>query len=210
MEVKEFLKDNFFLFQGLNEIEIHRLLSYDGIDNKHFSSGEIMQNNRTVSKIGIIIEGKAVIRSGNDGVIIRKLSKNDIFGVACLFDTPTHLTSVIAVTDCTVITLSKSFVEACIKENSRVSLNYIEFLSKRVSFLNKKINAYTAKSAENKLYTYLLQLPRTENEIILPVDMSTVAKMIGIGRATLYRAFDKLEQSGAIIKKDKKIFLNEV
>jgi CRP-like cAMP-binding protein len=112
--------------------------------------------------------------------------------------------------DCTVITFSKSFVEACIRENSRVSLNYIEFLSKRVSFLNKKINAYTAKSAENKLYTYLLQLPRTENEIILPVDMSTVAKMLGIGRATLYRAFDKLEQNGTIIKKDKKIFLNEV
>jgi hypothetical protein len=34
--------------------------------------------------------------------------------------------------------------------------------------------------------------------------------MLGIGRATLYRAFDKLEQNGTIIKKDKKIFLNEV
>ena len=35
--------------------------------------------------------------------------------------------------------------------------------------------------------------------------MSTLAKMIGIGRATLYRAFEKLEFSGLIIKNDKNI-----
>ena len=210
MEVKDFLKDNFFLFQGLNETEIQALLSYKGIDKKQFISGEIMQNNKTSCKIGIIIDGRAIIKSGDDGVIIRKLSKNDVFGAACLFDAPTHLTSVVAVTDCTVITLNKDFVEMCIKKNSRVAINYIEFLSKRVSFLNKKINAYTAKSAENKLYTYLLQLPQKDNEVILPVDMSTIAKMLGIGRATLYRAFDKLEQNGSIIKMDKKIILKEV
>jgi DNA-binding transcriptional regulator YhcF (GntR family) len=34
--------------------------------------------------------------------------------------------------------------------------------------------------------------------------------MIGIGRATLYRAFDKLEQNGTITKKEKIIILNEV
>ena len=46
MEVKDFLKDNFFLFQGLNEMEIQALLSYKGIDKKQFISGEIMQNNK--------------------------------------------------------------------------------------------------------------------------------------------------------------------
>ena len=40
--------------------------------------------------------------------------------------------------------------------------------------------------------------------------MSTIAKMIGIGRATLYRAFEKLEKNGTITKQDKKIILNEV
>ena len=71
--------------------------------------------------------------------------------------------------------------------------------------MNSKINAYTAKSAENKLYAYLLQLPREKNTVVLPTDMSTLAKMIGIGRATLYRAFEKLEFSGLIIKNDKNI-----
>lgn len=210
MDKKQFLKDNLFLFQNIEETEIQRLLSLGEINEENFSQGKILQNCKNHCKIGIIVKGKAIIKSGDDGVIIRKLSQNDIYGVASLFDAPAHLTSVVAVTDCTVITMDKAFVETCIKENNQVALNYIEFLAKRVSFLNRKINAYTAKSAENKLYTYLLQLPREDNEIILPVDMSTVAKMLGIGRATLYRALEKLENSGTIIKQDKKIFLKEV
>ena len=210
MEMKQILRDNFFLFKGLDDKKIEKLLNIKGISLVNYSPGEIMQNNKTLCKIGIIIKGKAIIKSGDDGVIIRTLSINDVYGAACLFDTPKHLTIVKAVTDCTVITMNKEFVEDCILEEKTVSINYIEFLAKRISFLNTKINAYTAKSAENKLYTYLLQLPREENVINLRIDMSTIAKMIGIGRATLYRAFDKLEKNGLITRNDKQIILNEV
>ena len=210
MNIKEFLIENFFLFKGLDDKKVEKLLNFKGIYEEYYSQGDIMQNNKTLCKIGIIVKGKAIIKSGDDGVIIRKLNAKDIYGAACLFDLPKHLTFVKAVTDCTVITMNKEFIERCILEEKNVSINYIEFLAKRISFLNTKINAYTAKSAENKLYTYLLQLPREENVIDLKVDMSTVAKMIGIGRATLYRAFEKLEKSGTITKQDKKIILNEV
>ncbi len=210
MDIKQFLRDNFFLFNGLNDSVIDKILSFDGIKEEYYSQGDVMQNNKTLCRIGIIVKGKAIIKSGDDGVIIRKLAKNDVFGVAGLFDSPTHLTTVNAITDCYVITMNKDFIERCMQEEKSISVKYIEFLAKRISFLNTKINAYTAKSAENKLYTYLLQLPRNENVIDLTVDMSTIAKLIGIGRATLYRAFEKLEQNGTIIKQDKKIILNEV
>lgn len=210
MDIKSYLKENFVLFKDLKQDEINKLLLHDGVKEECFSQGETMQNNKTLCKIGIITKGKAIIKSGDDGVIIRKLGINDVFGVASLFDTPKHLTSVVAINDCSLITMNKDFIEYCINENNKIAKNYIEFLAKKVSFLNTKINAYTAKSAENKLYTYLMQLPRVNNEINLTVDMSTIAKMLGIGRATLYRAFEKLEQNGTIIKKDKKIVLNEV
>ncbi len=209
MDVKQFLQNNLFLFKNLTNTEIDKLLSFEGINIKQFNQGEILQSNKTPCNIGVLVEGKAVIKSGNNGVIIRKLVKNDVYGAAGLFDTPTHLTSVVAVTDCTVITMNKNYIKKCIQENEKVSFNYIEFLAKKVSFLNKKINTYTAKCAEDKLYAYLLQISNN-NEVKLTVDMSTIAKMLGIGRASLYRAFDKLEQAGIIIKNDKIIFLNEV
>lgn len=210
MDIKQFLRDNFFLFNGLDDKKIEKLLTIKGVTEEHYSQGDIMQNNKTLCKIGIIVKGKAIIKSGDDGVIIRKLNPKDVYGAACLFDSPTHLTIVKAVTDCQVITMNKDFVEKCILEEKSISINYIEFLAKRISFLNTKINAYTAKSAENKLYAYLLQLPREKNVIDLKVDMSTIAKMIGIGRATLYRAFEKLEKNGTITKNVKQIILNEV
>ena len=210
MDKRKFLKDNFFLFKNLSNEEIDNFLTFDGICEKKFIQGEIIQSCNNCDDIGIIVKGKATIKSDINGVIINKLFKNGIYGAAALFDKPTYSTLVQAVTDCHVITMNKKFIEKCISKNNTVAINYIEFLAKKISFLNNKINAYTAKSAENKLYTYLLQLPRNDNELELNVDMSTIAKMLGIGRATLYRAFDKLESNGTILKTDKQIIFNEV
>lgn len=208
---KQILIENFFLFKNVDARKLDQLLLHDEINEEKYKPGEIMQNNSLSSKLCIILKGKAIIKSGgDDGVIIKKLYQNDIFGAAALFEKPNHLTIVKCVSECTVISMTRSFIENCISCDPIVAINYIEFLSKKVSFLNSKINAFTAKSAENKLYAYLLQLPRQENVVVLPTDMSTLAKMIGIGRATLYRAFEKLESLGLIIKNDKKIILKEV
>ena len=210
MEIKHYLNQSFFLFKNVPQSEIDAFLTLGGVSETHFSSGEIIQCCDKCESIGIVTKGKAIIKSGNDGVIIKKLQIGDVFGVAGLFDKQTHSTVIKAVTDCTIISLDKAFVEKCISLNHTCALNYITLLAKKISFLNKKINSYTAKSAENKLLSYLLQMPRNDNVLELSVDMSTLSKMIGVGRATLYRAFAKLEENGTITKKDKIIIFNEV
>ena len=210
MDITKFLKDHFFLFKGLSSSEIRKLSSIDGIYVDHFSANQIILDHFQCDKMGIIINGKATVKSDTDGVIINKLSVGDVYGIAALFVGHTYSTVVMASSDCTVITMNKEYIEKCIEESHICAINYIEILAEKISFLNRKINAFTAKSAENKLYAFLLQLPREGNELILNVDMSTIAKMIGVGRATLYRAFDKLELAGTITKKNKIIILNEV
>ena len=210
MDNIKFLKDHFVLFKGLSSSEIRKLSSLEGICVDHFSANQIILDHFQCDKMGIIISGKATVKSGLDGVIINKLSVGDVYGVAALFVAHSYSTVVVASSDCTVISMSKDFIERCIEDSHICAINYIEILAEKISFLNKKINAFTAKSAENKLYAFLLQLPRNGNELELSVDMSTIAKMIGVGRATLYRAFDKLELAGTITKKNKIIILNEV
>lgn len=210
MDKEKYLSTNFFLFNNISSETIKMFLSYPGLEECKYAQGDIIQDSTHCDKVGVVYKGKAIIRSSSDGVIINKLNKHDVYGVAALFDKPSYSTVVQALTDCTVITFDRNFIKKCIEENSIVATNYIQFLAQKISFLNKKINAYTAKSAENKLYTYLLQLPREGNALELDVDMSTIAKMIGIGRATLYRSFDKLENDGTITKIDKKIIFNEV
>ena len=211
MNYNNFLKDNFFLFSGIDNLKKEAMLAFDGIEYEQYLPGEIIHNSKHNEKIGVILKGKATINSGDDGVIIRKLSVGDTYGAASLFDNPTYLTYVSATSSCLIATFNKEFVEKCIAFDSMVAKNYITFLSKRITFLNSKINSYTAKNAESKLYSYLLQLPRNgDGAVTLPVSLSTLAKMIGIGRASLYRAFDKLEGDGVISKNDKNIILKEV
>ena len=211
MNYINFLKDNFFLFSSIDDDKKEQMLKFDGYSIEQYSASEIMHNSISNEKIGVILKGKAIICSGEDGVIIKKLSVGDTYGAASLFDKPTYLTKVNATSNCIVATFNKDFVEKCIAYDSSVAKNYITFLAKRITFLNTKINSYTAKNADSKLYSYLLQLPRNNDGTVdLTVSLSTLAKMIGIGRASLYRALEKLESDGAITKIDKKILLNEV
>lgn len=201
---------NSFLFKNVSDKDIEACLSFDGCQIIEYNRNDTLLCAFTDKKIGIILEGKATIMSDDDGVIIKKLEKGDLYGAAILFDEPKYLTKVIATGKCKVLTLNRTFVQKCIEYNSKISLNYIEFLAKKISFLNSKITSYTAKTVENKLYSYLLQLPREENKIVLKSDFSGIARMLGIGRASLYRAFDKLEKDDLIIKNNKEIILKEV
>ena len=210
MDKKKFLTNYFNLFKNLSDDEINRIISFAGLNEEMFSSQTIIHNYRLCDKIGILVKGKAVIRSGIDGVIIKKLTVGDVYGVASMFEKPSHSTTVIAIKDCTILTMTKEFIENCINESATFATNYIKLLSQKINFLNNRINFFTAKSAENKVYSYLLQLPRDGNRLELSNDMSTIAKMIGIGRATLYRALDKLESCGTIEKVDKLIIFKEV
>ena len=131
------------------------MLKFDGFSIEQYSPDEIMHNSDNNERIGVILKGKANIRSGDDGVIIKKLIPGDTYGAASLFDKPTYLTQVNASTNCLVATFNRDFVEKCIAFDSVVAKNYISFLAKRISFLNTKINSYTSKNAENKVYSYL-------------------------------------------------------
>lgn len=203
--------ENIFLFKNICHEDIKKCCSLSGYEIMNYTKNDTMLSANTDKQIGIILEGKAIIISNDDGVVIKKLSKGDVYGVAILFDEPNYSTRVLSSSSKTaVLTLNRYFVENCIKHNTQIALNYIEYMAKKISFLNSKISSYTAKTAENKLYAYLLQLPREENKIVLTTDFSSIAKMIGVGRASLYRAFEKLEKDGLIIKNNKEIVLKEV
>ena len=203
--------EDIFLFKNISQEDIKKYCSFPGYEIKNYAKNDTMLSAKTDKQIGILLEGKAIIISNDDGVVIKKLSKGDIYGVAILFDDPHYSTRVISSSSkTTVLTLNRDFVKKCIDQNTQIAFNYIEYMAKKISFLNSKISSFTAKTAESKLYAYLLQLPREENKIILTTDFSSIAKMIGIGRASLYRAFEKLEKDGLIIKNNKEIILKEV
>ena len=123
MKYRNFLRENLFLFYGVEEEKINQALLFDGITVKSAIAGEILHNSHDSDKIGVIYKGKAIIKSGESDVIIKKASSGDLFGVASLVNKPDHLTYVSAVSNCTVICLSKEFIEKCIELDSGMAKN---------------------------------------------------------------------------------------
>ena len=164
--------------------------------------GEIVTD---TPSLGILLEGRAQIRSTDkEGVILRTLKKGDVFGAASLFlQDAAPLSQIIARTPCTTLLLSRTAVCELMQRDGAFLDEYLAFLAGRVHFLNQKIRCYTAGSAERRLALWIAA--EGKDTITLPGSLSALAKTLDIGRASLYRALDKLEETELITRNGRTI-----
>ncbi len=168
----------------------------------------ISENNYTRS-LGIIIKGSATVtkHSGETEILMSILKKGDIFGMATLFhEEDNYLTSIRACEKITMAVFSKDNVRKMLSLYPQVNENYITILSEKIHFLNKKISTYTRAETIQKVAFFILQNTDEEKkEVTLPYSITKVADALNVGRASVYRAFDTLENDCIISRDGKKI-----
>ncbi len=173
---------------------------------KDFMQKETVFSEDSEEKVlGLILSGEAnVYSAGNSsGVLIKTLHPSDSFGIANLFeDSSKFVTTIVAKKPSSVVFFSKSAIEWLIDTSKEFRKNYIAFLSERICFLNKKISCFTAGSPEKKLSSFLC-LQSDQNDFSVTVSSSTLSEMLDVGRASLYRAFDKMTEDGLIVRNGK-------
>ena len=102
--------------------------------------------------LGIILNGDATVKRLNDigdSITIRTISSGDMFGSASVFgEWKDGMSSIIANSFCEVLYISQEKFCEILKLYPQISINYIEFLSGRIRFLNRKLDAFTAKTTE--------------------------------------------------------------
>lgn len=203
-----------FLFDDTDYDKIEKKYSIlTRVEVKEYYAGDVILSEATKKKgLFIIKSGKARINSGSTShrAVLRHLKSGDSFGAASLFDGGEIFgTEVVSVTDTSVICLPSTLVADIVRGEPVCAMNYISYLSNRVSFLNKKISAFAAGNAEQKLAVYLSGLEYTESATTLDVSYTSLASMLGIGRASLYRALDLFENEGIISRTGKTIVLTD-
>lgn len=196
------------LFMGINLQSLSKKLDVDSVIE--FPAGqEIYSPRHCEKKLGIILSGSASVFSAdeNNGVLLRILESGDTFGVANLFSHRERFVSIIvAKKACRVLFFSEEAVADFIRDNPSFAINYIRFLSDRICFLNTKISCFTAGSPERRLAFFLLAFDEGENtRYTVSINANSLSDMLDVGRASLYRAFDKLESEGLIQKDGKQI-----
>lgn len=137
-------------------------------------------------------------------LLVSHLGAGDLFGAAALFtDNQDYATTLTALTPCRLVLFPQDGVERLVEESSRFALNYIRYLSSRIQFLSGRLDTVSAGTAEGKLAQYLLSAVGDEEQVA--ISATQLSARIGVGRATLYRAFEALEREGAIAREGKVI-----
>ena len=159
--------------------------------------------------VGILLFGKACIYSSDNekNVMLKSISEGALFGISTIYskDSP-FPTRITAKSACKVLFINCNAVAELIENDKKTMRAFMRILSNKIVYLNKKITALTAGSAERRLALFLID-NASDGVFTFATSASALAAMLDIGRASLYRALDKLEADGFIERKDKSLIL---
>ena len=190
------------LFQGLPETLALRAAADRRSTLAEAARGETIYTPHAFSRsLGAVLSGKVEVRKGE--LIVSVLEPGDLFGAAALFNDRTdYAAQLTARTPCRLLLLPQELVEELMAASPALARQYIRYLSGRIRVLSGRLQSVTQSGSEGKLARYLLA-----NAVDGPVNISAtdLARQLGLSRASLYRAFDALEQADLIRRSGKTI-----
>ena len=200
------------LFRGADEKKLRESVENSRFACRTYSSGEVIYSpDKEEKRLIIFRKGEASVYSADESrsVLLRTVSAGETVGVANLFSSEKFVSRIIADKKCETLEITATDFKSLIENDNAILYNYISFLSNKICYLNKKIIYLTAGSAERRLALFLDAHASEvgEDTFALPVPMNSLAEMLNLGRASLYRAADKLEADGFIKRNGKTVTL---
>ena len=207
----DFIKklSEFSLFENASAGAVKLALSSDNCEIKVFNSGEVIFGPETnAGYLGLILRGKGEVFSPDPvkDVLINTVSVGDAFGYEKLFGKGNSLqTRIVSKGGTRVLLIPEASLCQLIENDKNVMYNYMRLASENTRILNEKIMYFTAGSTERRLALYLTSLGK--KTIRMSISMTDLANTLDVGRASLYRAFDKLSDDGYIIRSEKVVLI---
>ena len=199
------------LFAGVSPASIRQALSLHGGGVSEFADGELLASpQEQQGTLGFLLKGRATVTTADvtRNVLLRFLGAGDVFGLASLFSEEAPVSRISASGACKCILFTQAAIEQLLETDASFRKSYIGYLTGRIRFLNQKIGYLTAGSAERRLALYLASLGT--DTIRLQDSITSLSDLLNLGRASLYRAFDRLCTDGYLIKNGKDLILCNV
>jgi len=204
----------FHLWEGLDAALWHIL--YGNMEQHSFCAGDkIFPALQTDGRLCVLWSGQARVFANSPdpthAALLRTMDAGAIFGVHCIFnsDIPPQ-SEIVAHKDCTVVTVPSSVWERILTTDPDIMTHYLRFLTQRIEFLNRKIQYLTAGGAERRLALFLTsQIPVDDVAVRLDVSAVSLADLLDMGRASLYRAMDRLTEDGFLTRQGHEYTLHD-
>lgn len=198
-----------FPFFGIDEKELLSIQNELSFNIVSYEKNDIVLSKDNYScEIGFILSGECAVykKRQKEDIPLQSLKKYDSFGILTLFSAEEYPTLIITKKKTRILFIKKDEFLACLKKHFTVSMNVMVFLTDRIQFLNKKIATLSGASVEEKVLQYI-SIQSKEFGEQFSFNHSRVAALLNIGRASLYRVLNKLQDDGIIELNEKTILI---
>ena len=188
---------------GNSEELIRCILHSQGASLLRFSAGDIIYSPHTFRRcLGIVLSGQLQVTKG--GLSVSILEPGEVFGAAALYsDAPSFATTITAKRDSRCLLLPQKLVDDLIAKDAAFRERYLRYLTGRIHFLSSRLDFLAQQGSEGKLERYLLS--NADENLTVTSSATDLARRLGLSRASLYRAFEVLEEGGLIARTGKAI-----
>ncbi len=195
--IREEILKNLFLFKGISETVNYSVIG----ETVFFKKGEVIYSEKNYRQaLAVLINGKAEARETSEGGTLCAFSQGSVFAAAAVFcNKENFVSNIVAKTNCEILFISEEELMKIFTAYPKTAVNYIAFLNQKIRFLNQKISVYSSSSAEAKVLKYSSEHSGEK------CNFSFVAETLKIGRTSLYRALDALEQKNLINRENGKV-----
>ena len=186
------------LFRGVSEELLQALAGTEGASLVRFDSGVVYSPRHFRRSLAVVLSGQLQVTKG--ALAVSVLGPGDLFGAAALYSDETEFASTVtAKGPSRCLMLEQPLVDRLLTEHSQIRENYLRYLTGRIRFLSGRLQALAQPGVEGKLARYLLANGGSS------CSATELCQRLGVSRASLYRAFAALEDSGLITRKGKTI-----
>ncbi len=198
-----------FLFDGVEEADVSRMMSCFNVQTQKFASGEqICDFEESSERIGIVMSGSAAlirIDPGGNRAVLENMVENDVFGEMLAFSGRADKgVSVVCEERCEVAFImyehiAKRCGKACRCHTIAVE-NMFKVMARKTQQLSERIEVLSNRSIRDKLLCYFgIQAMRAgKNTFTLPFSMSFLAEYICSDRSAMTREIKKMCDEGIL------------
>lgn len=202
----------FFLFADLTDSDLETVDEVLSAPVIYRKGNHLYDQHQFQHALGLVISGTILVESTDEQerpLVMNRLRAGDIFGVAALFDQESsdYVTVLRALDTVVVRYITQDDIYRLFEQFPSVARQYIAFLSGRIRFLNRKIAVLAGGSSVNRLYRYCLSHQQEDGSLSLPDSMTELARILNMGRSSLYRSLDILLTKGILIKNGKQYII---
>ena len=170
--------------------------------------------------IYIVKSGKVKILkispSGKD-FIIKIMKEGDVFAESLLFENGNYPATAETIEDTFLISIQKCELEKLIRLDNDVAVNFVKVMSRRLTFLSKKMENLTVGNSVSKVILLILNLSNSKGikagekfTLIQNVRRQDLANMINISRENFERILSYLAKLNLIGVERNRIIVRDV